>query len=223
MRRNVIFERARFNRRNQLPGETIEQYITVLYVLIETCEYGKLKEELLRDRIVVGIRDMALSERLQLESDLSLERAKKIVRQKEAVKDHSQELNSTKRDQTAIDAVKKATRIPHRPSGSANSSSKDSGEKQSCKRCGKDHRPTDKCPAKKATCYKCNHKGHFSSQCLSRRSTTATTSEAPRSYDVNIPSGNVRSNHRHLRVIPDSRSPIERPAMTEPTRTIMTR
>ena len=48
---------------------------------------------------------MALSERLQLESDLSLERAKKIVSQKEAVKDHSQELNSTKRDQTAIDAV----------------------------------------------------------------------------------------------------------------------
>ena len=177
VRRNVIFERARFNRRNQLPGETIEQYITVLCMLIETCEYGELKEELLRDRIVVGIRDMALSERLQLESDLSLERAKKIVRQKEAVKDHSQELNSTKRDQTAIDAVKKATRIPHRPSGSANSSSKDSGEKQFCKRCGKDHRPTDKCPAKKATCYKCNHKGHFSAQCLSRRSATATTSE----------------------------------------------
>ena len=71
VRRNVIFERARFNRRNQLPGETIEQYITVLYTLIETCEYGELKEELLRDRIVVGIRDMALSERLQLEPDLS--------------------------------------------------------------------------------------------------------------------------------------------------------
>ena len=48
---------------------------------------------------------MALSERFQLESDLSLERAKKIVSQKEAVKHHSQELNSTKRDQTAIDAV----------------------------------------------------------------------------------------------------------------------
>ena len=177
VRRNVIFERARFNRQNQLPGETIEQYITILYMLIETCEYGELKEQLLRDRIVVGIRDMALSECLQLESDFSLERAKKIVRQKEAVKDHSQELNSTKREQTAIDTVKKATRIPHRPSGSANSSSKDSGEKQSCKRCGKDHKPTDKCPAKKATCYKYNHKGHFSSQCLSRKSATATTSE----------------------------------------------
>ena len=178
VRRNVIFERARFNRRNQLPGETIEQYITVLYTLIETCEYGELKEELLRDRIVVGIRDMALSERLQLEPDLSLERAKKIVRQKEAVKDHSQELNSTKRDQTSIDAVKKASRTPHRASGGhTNNGTKNSGEKQFCKRCGKNHGPTDKCPAKKATCYKCNRKGHFSSQCLSSKPATATTSE----------------------------------------------
>ena len=178
VRRNVIFERARFNRWNQLPGETIEQYITVLYTLIETCEYGELKEELLHDRIVVGIRDMALSERLQLEPDLSLERAKKIVRQKEAVKDHSQELNSTKRDQTSIDAVKKASRTPQRASGGhTNSGSKNSGEKQFCKRCGKNHGPTDKCPAKKATCHKCSRKGHFSSQCLSSKPATATTSE----------------------------------------------
>ena len=50
-----------------------------------------------------------------------------------------------------------------------------------------------------------------------------STSDAPRSYNVNIPSGNVRRNRRHLQMIPDSHSPIERPAMTEPTRTIMTR
>ena len=52
VRRNVIFERAKFNRRNQLPGETVEQYISELYALVETCEYGNLTEEMLRDRIV---------------------------------------------------------------------------------------------------------------------------------------------------------------------------
>ena len=31
VRRNVIFERARFNRRSQQDGETAEQYITELY------------------------------------------------------------------------------------------------------------------------------------------------------------------------------------------------
>lgn len=57
VRKNVIFKRARFNRRNQLTGETPEQYIKALYTLVETCEYGALKSEMIRDRLVVGIRD----------------------------------------------------------------------------------------------------------------------------------------------------------------------
>ena len=65
VRRNVIYERARFNRRDQLEGESAEQYITCLYSLIETCEYGTFKEEMLRDRLVVGIRDAAMSQKLQ--------------------------------------------------------------------------------------------------------------------------------------------------------------
>ena len=35
VRRNIIFERARFNRRNQLEGKLVEQYITALYSLAE--------------------------------------------------------------------------------------------------------------------------------------------------------------------------------------------
>ena len=84
VRKNVIFERARFNRWNQLDGESIKQYITVLYRLVDSCEYGTLKEEMLRDRIVVGIRDQALSQRLQCDTSLTLEKAKKKVRQSEA-------------------------------------------------------------------------------------------------------------------------------------------
>ena len=103
--RNVIFERARFNKRNQLPGESIKQYIMVFYTLIETYAYSDLREELLHDRIVVGIRDTALSECLQLDSDLTLAKAKKVVRQREAVRDQQQQLNNTRQDQTTIDAV----------------------------------------------------------------------------------------------------------------------
>ena len=57
VRKNVIFERARFNRRNQLAGESAEQYITTLYSLVENCEYGELTSQMIRDRLVVGIRD----------------------------------------------------------------------------------------------------------------------------------------------------------------------
>ena len=46
VRTNVIYERARFNRRNQQQGESIDQYITVLHRLVDTCGYpDNLKSE----------------------------------------------------------------------------------------------------------------------------------------------------------------------------------
>ena len=64
------------------------QYITALYTLIEMCEYGNLTKELLRDRLVVGIRNSFLLECLQMDPKLTLEKAKRIGRQREAVKDY---------------------------------------------------------------------------------------------------------------------------------------
>ena len=72
VRKNIIFERAKFNRRCQLAGETADQFIASLYNLAENCNYGDLKGEMIRDRLVVGIRDMTLSEKLQLDADLTL-------------------------------------------------------------------------------------------------------------------------------------------------------
>ncbi len=96
----MIFERARFNRRSQREGESIEQYITELYNLIEFCEYGELKEEMLRDRLVVGIRDTALSEKLQTDSRLTLDTAKTMVRHKAAVKDQQRQLQTNIKEAT---------------------------------------------------------------------------------------------------------------------------
>ena len=86
--RNVIFERTRFNRQNQLEGESSEQYISELYCLVDNCNYGNLKDELLRDRLVVGIRDQELSKKLQLDQDLTLEKTKKTIRQKAVKEQH---------------------------------------------------------------------------------------------------------------------------------------
>ena len=42
IKRNVIFERAKFNRRKQEPGEPVNAFISDLYCLSEHCEYGAL-------------------------------------------------------------------------------------------------------------------------------------------------------------------------------------
>ena len=70
----MILERARFNRRAQEDDESVEQFITSLYSLSEDCQYAELKEEMIRDRIVVGIRDTGLSERLQRDEALTLDK-----------------------------------------------------------------------------------------------------------------------------------------------------
>ena len=62
---NTIHERAMFNTRAQKDGETAENYIRELYVLADTCDYKNVKEEMIRDRIVVGILDKELSLKLQ--------------------------------------------------------------------------------------------------------------------------------------------------------------
>ncbi|KAL1426100.1 hypothetical protein MTO96_018573 [Rhipicephalus appendiculatus] len=75
VKKNITYERALFNRRIQDEGEAMTDFITALRTLVERCDYGDLKDELIRDKIVVGMRDQKLSTKLQLEQDLTLEKA----------------------------------------------------------------------------------------------------------------------------------------------------
>ena len=60
--------------------------MTAVHKLTEHCQCGVLREELIQDRIVVGIRNISLSEKLQLDSQLTLSKAVNQVRQSETVK-----------------------------------------------------------------------------------------------------------------------------------------
>ena len=84
-KRNVIYERGRFNSRKQEKGEPVDSFITDLRALAEHCNYKDLHDEMIRDRIVVSLRDAALSEKLQLDSKLTLEKAVTTARQAETV------------------------------------------------------------------------------------------------------------------------------------------
>lgn len=46
-RRNIIFERAKFNMRRQQDGEPVDAFITALYGLAEHCGYGSLHDEMI--------------------------------------------------------------------------------------------------------------------------------------------------------------------------------
>ena len=176
VRKNVIFERARFNRRNQREGETAEDYIVALYDLVENCDYGELQSEMIRDRLVVGIRDSALSERLQMDAELTLEKAKKAVRQREAVHEQQRELSGT--EPTKLEVLhygNRGTRRRQRDRGGGRTSKPKTST--SCTRCGKEAHPREKCPAKDAECNRCKKRGHYGAVCRSKTVAAVSNSD----------------------------------------------
>ena len=62
------------------PDECMEDFITALYKLSKECEYGAMREEFIRDRIVVGVKDINLSDDLQSRANLTLDDAVRISR-----------------------------------------------------------------------------------------------------------------------------------------------
>jgi hypothetical protein len=60
--------------------------VTSLCTLSEHFGYNDLREEMIRDRIVVGIKDANLSVKMQLDPDLTLKKATDMARQSESVR-----------------------------------------------------------------------------------------------------------------------------------------
>ena len=72
---------------------------------MDNCNYGNLKDELLRNRLVVGIRDQELSKKLQLDPDLTLEKTK-TIRQKEAVKEQHYILQGNDTKEPSLEEIR---------------------------------------------------------------------------------------------------------------------
>ena len=81
---NEISERYQFNERDQESGESIDSYVAALRTLAKTCNYGSLLDSLIRDRIVVGIKDNGTRKRLLQEAKLTLNKCIDICRSSEA-------------------------------------------------------------------------------------------------------------------------------------------
>ena len=78
---NIILARVEFNRKVQKPREAIDTFIQALHRLAEDCDYGALKDVLIRARTVVGVADDDLSDDLQTRANLTLADAfKSLVR-----------------------------------------------------------------------------------------------------------------------------------------------
>ena len=65
--------------RTQEEGGLVDSFITLLYRLAEHCNYRDLHDEMMQDRIVVGVRDSNLSQNLQNDPKLTLNKARTMA------------------------------------------------------------------------------------------------------------------------------------------------
>ena len=176
-KRNVIHERVCFHSRVQRPGEKVEMFIRAVYDLSEHCDFGTVKEENIRDRIVVGILDKELSRKLQLETNLTLTQTIQTVRQSEEV---TTQVNQQHGE--ACTAVQEIARGRGRSAYRGkpqwkNKSGEHGGPK--CGRCGRmQHKDQERCPALKSTCNKCKKVGHWEAKCHTKAVREVTETES---------------------------------------------
>ena len=164
-KKNVSYERYKFFSRAQESGESIDQYVTILRKLCETCEFGTLKNSLIKDRIVLGVNNTKTRERLLRVPDLTLQKALDVVRSAEATDMQMKELDS---DSSVHGIGKDKDKSTVKKTPSENEEKRPPRKKFNCWNCGTRH-GTRKCPAYGKTCNYCQRRNHFQSVCRSRK------------------------------------------------------
>ncbi|XP_072145455.1 uncharacterized protein [Dermacentor andersoni] len=160
--RNLVYESACFHRRHQASGEWMDQYVSALHTLADKCDYGVMKERMILDRFVVGLRDTKLSEALHMDAALTLKTALTKARMKEAVQQQQQELHSSPYHQPASVEV---DGIHQRASRGRPGDQWAKEDVRKCAACGRARHLTSSCPARGAICYRCQGRGHFAAVC----------------------------------------------------------
>ena len=122
----------------------------------------------------MGLRDAKLSERLQLDPDLTLEKAITVVRQKEPVKKQELTLRAPTNAAEVAPVTQTRSKPQKKPHPPVRQPERRNQVKGACHRCGKSPHNRQNCPAKEAKCYKCQKIAHFGTVCRSKEISTVT-------------------------------------------------
>ena len=152
---SAIFQRFKFNTRSQQPGETTAMFLAELRHLSEHCEFGITLDEMLRDRLVCGVRDIRIQRRLLAKPKLTLKRALDLALAIEAADKDASEIQ--KADGQGGDASVNKVDVKV-----------NKGSEVKCSRCGGNHYPKS-CHFKDAKCYCCGKVGHLARLCPAKK------------------------------------------------------
>ena len=158
-----------FDKRDQ-QGESFDTYLNLFRSLAKPCYFGELRDNLLRDRIVLGLLDNATRKKLLVEHKLTLDKCVNICRANETTTKQFKEITSNE-----ISAVTTSRRPQRCNTGSSlrnhvtrNNKGCSPGQRDldhsqiKCKFCLKTHtRKKELCAAWQKHCQDCGVLNHF--------------------------------------------------------------
>ena len=165
---NETYERFKFNQRNQEAGENFDAYLTALRNMTDTCNFctcPTMKDSLIRDHIVLGIRKEDARKRLLQERKLDLKKCIDICRTSEGATTHMQAIGGKLEEVHWINKAKgppktsgrRSDRPEHLPDRSNYQS-----RKLKCKFCLKIYlMKKELCPAWGKRCSVCGKMNHW--------------------------------------------------------------
>eukprot|EP00794_Sanderia_malayensis_P020739 gene20739-22770_t len=176
--KNEVFARHLLATRKQAPTETLDEYLQALKALSKDCNFKNVTavqycEESIRDAFIAGLQSNIIRQRLLEKKTLDL---KTMFDQARSLESAMKSSESYSTPNTLINAA-----IP-----AESSSPLDTQENtlvaavettsSSCYFCGNNRHPRSKCPAKDATCAKCQKKGHYAKVCQSKATSRVSAS-----------------------------------------------
>ncbi|KAG8174306.1 hypothetical protein JTE90_010933 [Oedothorax gibbosus] len=176
---NTVIARYKFFNCRQQPSESIDSFINNLKTLAKDCKFEDQEESLVRDLLIMGIKDVNVKEKLLIDSELNLDKAINYCRAKETSQNEIKLMqeggNSLKTEINAVKYNKKNTK----PMGNKDSFKKDTFKKgtkftkkndqtKTCQKCLTKH-DFGQCPAWGKKCHGCQKLNHFYKACKNKR------------------------------------------------------
>ena len=153
---SFIVQRFNFNMRYQKEGETVSAFVAGLRRLSEHCKFEATLDDMLRDRLVCGVRDKRLQQRLLAEVNLTFKVAMEVSQAVEATECNARDLQAGQTPKTETVLALNKPRAANLPVSAAK-----------CYRCGSTHLPKD-CYFKDTECHFCKKRGHLAKVCRTK-------------------------------------------------------